>query len=864
MICPQDGTQLRPPAENDPDLSAKYTFLSTIGEGGMGVIYKARQIVLKKIVAIKMIHPHLCNAKTLSRLQVEGRAAGVLSHPSIVAVHDCGVTQNGQPYLVMDYVEGATLAEILRKEGSLSAQRVVSLTLQICDALAHSHSKSVLHRDLKPSNIMIVLADDGTEKIRIMDFGIAKIIDDTEGGAVQQLTRTGEAVGSPLYMSPEQCRGKSVDHRSDLYSLGCVMYECLTGAPPLMGNNVLETMMMHMNTKPIALSEATLGNRPSEHLEQTVMRLLEKDPDDRFQSMTDLQSNLRGVRDTTFGAPAQITTTDNDQSRTSPNQRQESLRGRGKNQLMAGAGVCLLLFAIVIAFKLNSIPTANTTATRAHTDTAAEKLVKTPAQKSATKQSDKLDTKVDTLAEKNNPILDADIITERIKSKLKSSDPTFDFQQEFSHWPLGVALTNEELQPFENASFLKSLILPLQNDVSDKGLVHLSKLHLETLDLNHAKVKTLAALKQMTSLTDLNLSFTELDSSGIAIVAGLPKLNNLNLKHTSIGGSDLLQLRSMHSLRKINIALCENIDIAEALKFKKEMSRCEVRIGDAELLMSTGKGLIISARKMFTAETQAKPRIAERKEDAFADFKEADMNFAKAIALLNLERPLKKQILIECLYGRAQCYLEQYKYQRALDFIDQGLTIARQISEQSSILNFLERKNFALEQLGEWEKVVQNRKQIDQIYRSTHQLNLTVLQNREQLAATYISRVGKSEPAINLLKEVLTDYESLNKHGSPESGSAEQLLGNAYRSSNQFNQAVPHYLRAIKIFNQAHRPDRQRDVQINLADAYKSLHHYREEEATRKELLMSLPDGLERKNQLAQLQECQAQLQQAQ
>jgi serine/threonine-protein kinase len=236
----------------------------------MGVIYKARHLILNKFVAIKTLHTHLVSPSAIRRFQVEGKAESLLSHPNIVSFHDLGVTQSGQPYIIMEYIDGETLAEVLRREGQLPLPRFLKIFWQICDGLSLAHKKSILHRDIKPTNIMLV-HDRGEDEVRIMDFGIAKMMDDTTAGA-QQITKTGDMVGSPIYMSPEQARGLQTDQRSDLYSLGCVMYESLTGSPPFHGNTALDTVLMHLDSKPVPMKEASLGREVDPRIERVVNR----------------------------------------------------------------------------------------------------------------------------------------------------------------------------------------------------------------------------------------------------------------------------------------------------------------------------------------------------------------------------------------------------------------------------------------------------------------------------------------------------------------------------------------------------------------------------------------------------------------
>lgn len=185
----------------------------------------------------------------------------------------------------MDYVEGKTLSATLLEEGALTAERACRLIAQVCDGLHEAHSKGVVHRDIKPGNIILTTDSTGAEMAKIVDFGIAKVIgrDDT-----QNLTQTGEVFGTPLYMSPEQCLGQKVDARSDLYSLGCVLYECLSGKPPFEGSSSLETIMMHVNGALPAFDDKVI----SVQLKSVVLKSLSKKPQERFQSASDLTEAL--------------------------------------------------------------------------------------------------------------------------------------------------------------------------------------------------------------------------------------------------------------------------------------------------------------------------------------------------------------------------------------------------------------------------------------------------------------------------------------------------------------------------------------------------------------------------------------------
>ncbi len=290
LTCPDDNTPLTALGEEDQlvgsVLADRYEILEVIGGGGMGLVYKARHRLMNRIVAIKMLHKHMISSKdTLKRFQLEAQAASCLSLPNILTVYDFGLTNEGQPYMVMDYLEGTSLADVLEEEHHLLPDRAINIFVQACAGLAHAHQKGVLHRDIKPSNIMLVNFGDQADFVKIVDFGIAKLLNQGVG----ELTKTGEVYGSPSYMSPEQCRGKDTDARSDIYSMGCVMYRTLSGRPLFSGDDIIELLFKQVSEPP-APFEADL-NIPQE-LETTIFKALAKDPADRYANMGEFKEAL--------------------------------------------------------------------------------------------------------------------------------------------------------------------------------------------------------------------------------------------------------------------------------------------------------------------------------------------------------------------------------------------------------------------------------------------------------------------------------------------------------------------------------------------------------------------------------------------
>lgn len=268
-------------------IDGRYEIRELVGKGGMCVVYRARHLKMERDVALKMLHRHLVRDKTiLDRFLQEARAESTLKHPNVISVNAVGVTEDGQLFIAMDFIQGRSLADLLRIETQLPEPLAKDIFLQICAGLAHAHEHDVIHRDLKPSNVMLV--GSGADLCaKIVDFGIAKLAVPQNG---QRLTQTGNIVGSPPYMSPEQCMGKQLDKRSDIYSLGCLMYECLSGRTPFEGDSPLETMSCHVSEQPRSLVEAGIAVNPV--IDEIVLRCLEKDPDKRFSTVGDVVNAL--------------------------------------------------------------------------------------------------------------------------------------------------------------------------------------------------------------------------------------------------------------------------------------------------------------------------------------------------------------------------------------------------------------------------------------------------------------------------------------------------------------------------------------------------------------------------------------------
>jgi serine/threonine protein kinase/tetratricopeptide (TPR) repeat protein len=288
--CPEDGTPLQADSTVasvmpvDPlvgrTFDDKYRLDARLGEGGMGTVYRATHLLIDRPVAIKVLNERFVTDEAAQeRFSREARAAGRLQHTNAVSVTDFGRTQDGLVYIVMELLEGKSLREVLAREAPLDNARAVSLMLQISAAVAAAHEAGIIHRDLKPGNIFVVQRKHAPPIVKVLDFGIAKLATDAEGVELKNITQTGVMIGTPRYMSPEQCDGAELTPASDVYSLGVILYEMLTGTTPFSGPTPLAVALKHSSEKPRPPRE--FASTIPQALEEVVLRALEKKPESR-------------------------------------------------------------------------------------------------------------------------------------------------------------------------------------------------------------------------------------------------------------------------------------------------------------------------------------------------------------------------------------------------------------------------------------------------------------------------------------------------------------------------------------------------------------------------------------------------------
>jgi serine/threonine protein kinase len=509
-------------------VAQRYEVIKLIGCGGMGVVYKVKVKESGKILALKTIRTNDLTEQGLERFTQEAEAANALEHEGLIKVYEFGMIDHQQPYLVMDFIEGGSLADAIRKNKGLPVDTVLNIFLAACDALAYVHDQGIIHRDLKPGNILLQDCQSEKAQIRIADFGVAKILEDDSGSGLR-LTQTGEMLGSPLYMSPEQCAGKSVDRRSDVYSLGCAMYEALVGVPPYVGSSFLATILKHQQEAPPSL--ASSGNQFPQELESVVARALAKDPNDRFQYMQDFGLAVSGVK--------------------------RSLR-EGKERGFPFIGKIMrsttkVPLPVVIAIGLvTASASSGVTALVLRLNSERSKTMAVPRSASSSFLS---------LSGDNGKQLDSSDTDDSNKTIIVAGQRILHFPNTKSMGRLSAHLPGEKPHPAGHATGTRSFpaatllrLVPSWYACEDLDLFRrFGPDDFEGIDFATTPVSDsgLAYVARFTGLRNLMLSSTDITDGGLSSILDLPNLQELSISNTSVSSDGVSSLKKLKSLTRL-------------------------------------------------------------------------------------------------------------------------------------------------------------------------------------------------------------------------------------------------------------------------------------------------------------------------
>ncbi|HEY8431301.1 MAG TPA: serine/threonine-protein kinase, partial [Sandaracinaceae bacterium] len=295
MTIGADHLKLVPaPPEPAPDplvgqtIDGRYAVEGVLGQGGMGVVYRAKHVVLGKPLAIKVLKADVSrDQEIIARFRQEAQSASAIGSQHIIDISDFGQLEDGSTYFVMELLDGQELTKAIENERPMPPERVVHIAKQLCEALGAAHERGIVHRDMKPDNVFLVRRGKDEDFVKVLDFGIAKV-----GGANSKLTRAGQVFGTPHYMSPEQCSGQPVDHRTDIYALGVILYEMACGRVPFDADNLMGILTKHIYEQPIPPHTLPPPINVPAGLEAVILKCLAKHPDARYQSMAEVRADL--------------------------------------------------------------------------------------------------------------------------------------------------------------------------------------------------------------------------------------------------------------------------------------------------------------------------------------------------------------------------------------------------------------------------------------------------------------------------------------------------------------------------------------------------------------------------------------------
>ncbi len=554
----------------------RFEITEKLGSGGMGAIYKAIDRTLQRDVVLKVLHSNegSGNPKALIRFQNEAKALSRLNHPNIAKVYDFGVLPPGepwhaQPYLAIEYINGRTFKEIIDQDEPLPILDVVELFMQLADALAHAHKEGVIHRDIKPSNLMLLDGQESTAKL--LDFGIAKLEGD------QYLTAAGELIGTPFYMSPEQASGTPVTDKSDQYSLGCVLYEMLSGAPPYTGESVMELISKHRSESAPKL-DSTGSRQVPARLAQIVEKMLAKEPAERYENMTLLGKDLLQVLE--------------DEVQKEIERLEEEKRAQTEPPLYVAPQKNARLSRrwLAISFAIVAAGFAwmfwrPTNEVNWH-DTHIGEMIKT-------------------FHAPDEQLMKA--ISAR-KTKLI----------------MLAAYKDQKLAPLRGYRYAIDVQLPLSG-VTDEGISYLAQSPVRILNLKDSiEIKSLHNVSNLRCLMELNLSGTSIDDESVKSLLNLKMLRSLKLNETKVTERVIDTLKSMPTLTMIALEK-NNISGAALRRLSRAMPACQIMPGFLYGLTSE------SSRASEAAKAKNYAEVVKASDDAIAVIERAQGKDSPAV-----------------------------------------------------------------------------------------------------------------------------------------------------------------------------------------------------------------------------------------
>lgn len=559
-------------------IDGKYKLLSLLGEGGMGAVYKAHHILLDKYVALKMIRTATLSEEAWERFVREAKAVVQLDNAHVVRVFDFGTSEGNQPYYTMEMLSGESLAERLQKRGALTVDETLAIVDQIAQGLVSAHKRGIVHRDLKPANIFIETSG-RNELIKIVDFGLAKLLGQ-RGFDDQRLTATGTVFGSPLYMSPEQSVGDAVDERSDIYSLGCTVFEMLTGKPPFIGPNAFATIYMHQSQEAPSLNENSGGLEFPQWLDDMVAAMLIKDTAERTHSAREIIDTIARGKTKPAGPddsrekrtddidPSLELSTDRTQADSDTELGAEEKAKMHSIWFKAGmaavaVALCGGILACILAFN-----TAQST-----------QNVTKPAPLTKPSLPFEPNNLAPAAADEflfDEPRLTADVVAAKLKNgKYKQNNGKL------------------SLEDMKLIAAARPSSLDLERNILDNdGFKYFVGTPLEKLTVSEANIDDNGAVSiaQCNRLLFLRISYTHLTSNGLNTLCNLKNLRVLIMDGMPVQAATIAKVSTMQQLGKLSMASCKKLGVAELAPIAKTRVT-DLDVSGSELLPGAGEAI---------------------------------------------------------------------------------------------------------------------------------------------------------------------------------------------------------------------------------------------------------------------------------
>jgi serine/threonine protein kinase len=588
-------------------LGGTYKIMDFLGQGGMGFVYRVEHLLLAKELALKVLRTDQVSEVIWRRFQTEAQAIARLDHANIVKIYDMNQTQDGVPYYTMDLLAGESLADYLDQHDFLPVEQALPIFRQICAGLAYAHDRGIIHRDIKPPNIMLL---EGSHRVvKIVDFGIAKL--SVAGQPGQGLTRPGEVFGSPLYMSPEQCLGSPIDHRTDIYSTGITFFEALTGRAPFIGRSAVETTAMHQSEPAPSLKDIGEMEYPPK-LERIIAKMLAKAPEQRYQSLADTAKDLL-LLERSLGQPSHkqthsskttinLETDSSDQWDDGEDQVEPSLGERIRSSAKPLTVAVLVLAAAALLTNRILAPAprpAKTLASLEATDQQNKNATRIPASRSSATTAESRESSDDDefarqLAHKQDPLFLPEIgpnkpLFSKVIGKGASKFRQFTMPTELN---LGTIEYGSRKRKQQNAQ--GTFTIP-ENETrkfypSQSAATH-SKIFkrfqdgdFQTFDCK----KTLGAhddlienISHINSITNLQMSGNDFSNSSVKYIDRLTNLTDLGVAVTAITSEALAESSIPMRLRCINLSLKDASALIKAMRNSKKathltLERCHI------------------------------------------------------------------------------------------------------------------------------------------------------------------------------------------------------------------------------------------------------------------------------------------------